>query len=307
VRCRTVLRHTTNKSLLHFERLVMKLALILAVTTAMLIAYARMLLADRPATAGTVTIALINNALADARPQATEDRLVTLRAAAKGVLQARPNNFLIASKLKKALDQADGSVEKQVKSLQTALAESAAILNFRMKKEAAFPQGFQEPAALGEIQLKHYPAYRLARVSSRKEGTFFTLFNHIKSNKIEMTAPVEMRFDEANQGYRQVDMAFLYGAPDWGRLGDAGQGVMVQDVPEMSTVAIGLTGDFDPNSSIYIEALESWLARNATNYERDGQVRVMGYNSPFVWKSQRFFEIEIPVRKRTEVPESTKS
>ena len=113
-----------------------------------------------------------------------------------------------------------------------------------------------------------------------------------------MTAPVEMRYDESDQKYRQIDMAFLYGAPDWGKLGDAGKGVVVEDIPAMSSVAIGLTGDFDPNAPTYIEALESWLAQNASDYERDGKVRVMGYNSPFVWKSQRFFEIEIPVRKR---------
>ena len=39
---------------------------------------------------------------------------------------------------------------------------------------------------------------------------------------------------------------------------------------------------------------------------RDGKVRVMGYNSPFVWKSQRFFEIEIPVRKRARAEEIAK-
>jgi len=86
----------------------------------------------------------------------------------------------------------------------------------------------------------------------------------------------------------------------------AGKGVVVEDIPAMTTVAIGLTGDFDPNSSLYIDALESWLARNAPDYERDGKMRVMGYNSPFVWKSQRFFEIEIPVKKRTEVAEIAK-
>ncbi|MBM4076397.1 MAG: hypothetical protein FJ267_12250 [Planctomycetes bacterium] len=167
-----------------------------------------------------------------------------------------------------------------------------------MKNEADLPKGFPERAALGEIQLKHYPAYRLARAPSSRDGAFLTLFNHIKSNKIEMTAPVEMRFDQVEQAYQQIDMAFLYGQPDWGQLGDAGKGVTVYDIPAMTTVAIGLTGDFNPNFSLYIAALESWLARNAADYERDGKVRVMGYNSPFVWKSQRFFEVEIPVKPR---------
>ncbi len=285
----------------------MKLTLILALTTAMIIASARILRADPPAKAGADTIALIDKALADAKPRATDDRLATLQAAAKAVILASPNNLLISTKLQTALDQPETNVNKQVKSLQTALSESAAILNFRIKKESDLPKGFPEPCALGEIQLKHYPSYRLARAPSQKDNAFFTLFNHIKSNKIEMTAPVEMRYDEAGHKYQQIDMAFLYGAQDWGKLGDAGRGVIVEDIPAMFTVAIGLTGDFDPNAFTYIESLESWLAQNDSDYERDGKVRVMGYNSPFVWKSQRFFEIEIPVRKRTRTAEVAKS
>lgn len=284
----------------------MKLTLILALIVAMMIAAARILQADLPTKAGTETVALIDKALADAKPQSTENRLATLQAATKAVMEARPNNWLISTKLQTVLDQPETNANKQVKSLQTALSESATILNFRMKKEADLPAGFPEPCALGEIQLKHYPSYRLARAASKKDNAFFTLFNHIKSNKIEMTAPVEMRYDEADQKYQQIDMAFLYGAPDWGKLGDAGKGVIVEDIPAMSTVAIGLTGDFDPNASDYIEALETWLARNASDYERDGKVRVMGYNSPFVWKSQRFFEIEIPVKKRARAAEIAK-
>lgn len=285
----------------------MKLTLILALTTVMMLASVRILRADPPASVAADTVALINKALAIAKPQATDDGLATLQNAAEAALEARPNNLLISTKLQTVLGQQETSVNKQVKSLQTTLTEAVAILNFRIKKESDLPKGFPQPSALGEIQLKHYPPYRLARAPSKKDNAFFTLFNHIKSNKIEMTAPVEMRFDESDQKYQQIDMAFLYGAPDWGKLGDAGKGVIVEDIPAMSTVAIGLTGDFDPDASNYIEALESWLAQNASEYERDGKVRVMGYNSPFVRKSQRFYEIEIPVRKRAaaaEIPSS---
>ncbi len=297
---------TTFWNLSTSETFVMKLTLSVALTTAMMIASARLLRAEEPAKAGADTVALIDRALADAKPQATDDRLATFQAAAKAVMQARPNNLLISTKLQTVLDQPESNASKQVKSLQTALSESATILNFRIKKESDLPKGFPEPCALGEIQLKHYPSYRLARAPSKKDNAFFTLFNHIKSNKIEMTAPVEMRYDEADQKFQQIDMAFLYGAPDWGKLGDAGKGVIVEDIPAKSTVAIGLTGDFDPNASTYIEVLESWLSQNASEYERDGKVRVMGYNSPFVWKSQRFFEIEIPVRKRARAAEIAK-
>lgn len=284
----------------------MKLTLVLALMAVVMTASVGILRAGVPAKAGADTTSLIDKALADAKPQETGDRLATLQAAAKAVMQAHPNNLLVSTTLQKVLNQPEANDDKQVKSLQIVLSESATILNFRIKKESDLPRGFPQPCALGEIQLKHYPSYRLARAASQKNNTFFRLFNHIKSNKIEMTSPVEMRYEESDQKYQQIDMAFLYGAPDWGKVGDAGDGVIVEDIPAMSTVAIGLTGDFDPNPSTYIDALESWLARNASDYERDGQVRVMGYNSPFVRKSQRFFEIEIPVRKRTSDAEIAK-
>lgn len=82
-----------------------------------------------------------------------------------------------------------------------------------------------------------------------------------------------------------------------GKLGDAGKGGRARRSRDDHRDDRSLWY-FDPLSSTYIQALESWLARNAADYERDGQVRAMGYNSPFVWKSQRFYEIEIPVKKR---------
>lgn len=276
----------------------MKITLILGLTAVVLFASTRILRADAPARGEAAVVTLISIALAHAKSQAPEEQFETLQVTARSVLQACPNNWLISKKLHTALDDSKSDIEKHAQSLQNALSESAEILNFRMKKEADLPKDFPEPTQLGEICLKHYPAHRLARVQSKNDSAFLTLFNHIKSNKIEMTAPVEMRFDEAEQKYQQIDMAFLYGAPDWGQLGDSGKGVTVEDIPAMSTVAIGLTGDFDPNATTYIDALEAWLAQHAIDYERDGKVRVMGYNSPFVWKSQRFFEIEIPVKKR---------
>ncbi len=285
----------------------MKPSLIQAlVATVMMIASDCILRADPSAKVGADSVALINNALANAKAQATDDRWTTLQAAAKAVMEAHPNNWLISTKLQTVLNQPEVNVYKQGKSLQNALSEAAVILNFRIKKESELPRGFPEPCALGEIQLKHYPSYRVARAPSKKDSAFFTLFKHIKSNNIEMTAPVEMHYEESDQRYQQVDMAFLYGAPDWGKPGDAGKGVIVEDIPAMTTVTIGLTGDFDPTGSTYIQALKSWLAQHASDYERDGKVRVMGYNSPFVWKSQRFFEIEIPVRKRARAAEVAK-
>lgn len=62
-----------------------------------------------------------------------------------------------------------------------------------MFKEAKLPKDFPPPGPVGQIIVKDYPAYRLARVRSGKEGVsggpnamFNPLFNHIKRNDIPM-------------------------------------------------------------------------------------------------------------------------
>ena len=64
---------------------------------------------------------------------------------------------------------------------------------------AALPEGFPDPTPAGEIQIKRYPAYRLARskMSGADSVAFWTLFLHIKKNEIAMTAPVEMTYAES--------------------------------------------------------------------------------------------------------------
>ena len=222
-----------------------------------------------------------------------------LETAINQVLRECSSNLLVTNKLQAALTKAnDANPEKALKLLQAALKDSEEILRFRISREAKLPVGFPEPTPLGEIQRKEYPAYRLARAASKKDSAFFTLFGHIQKNKIEMTAPVEIRYDETNSKYEQIDMAFLYGEPDWGKLGDAGKGVTVEDIPALTTISIGLSGDYETDLIPYVDALETWLAKNASDHERDGKVRMMGYNSPFVFKSKRYFEVEIPVKKR---------
>ena len=75
-------------------------------------------------------------------------------------------------------------------------------LAFEPIMEAPLPVGFPAPVPAGEIAVIEYPRYRLARAGMKggQNGTFFTLFRHIQSNDIPMTAPVEMTMDEDGTG-----------------------------------------------------------------------------------------------------------
>lgn len=247
---------------------------------------------EKPAR-GEQAIELIASALEQANGQSDEERLEIYRQAAKQLQGKYPKNVLVAEQLQ-AAQEADG--------FEKALRNSQEILTFQMKQEADLPAGFPEPTPVGEIQIKQYPAYRLARTESQQDSGFFRLFAHITSNQIEMTAPVEMTYDSPKgKSLRQLDMAFLYGDPKTGEVGKKLGGVTVEDVPAMTTVSIGMKGESErANLAPIEERLEAWLAENAPEYERSGKLRLLGYNSPQVPAKSRYYEVELPVRKKSE-------
>ncbi|GAA4441788.1 heme-binding protein [Bremerella cremea] len=234
---------------------------------------------------------LISETLTQAKDQPAEARMASYQRVAKAVQEKCPNNVLIAEKLQ-AADNAE--------TLEKALRESYEMLSFQMKQEADLPAGFPEPTPVGEIRVKHYPAYRLARTESQKDSGFFKLLAHITVNRIEMTAPVEMTYQSSDdKSLEQVDMAFLYGDPKLGEVGKKMGGVKVEDVPAMTTVCMGLKGESDRANLAEVEQrLEKWLAREGSEYERAGKLRLLGYNSPQVASQSRYYEVELPVRKK---------
>ncbi len=171
----------------------------------------------------------------------------------------------------------------------------ASAEEFHPIKEAEMPKGFPDYTPVGQIEVKHYPAYRKATASGMAE--FWTLFKHIKQNHVAMTAPVEMDYgDLLAQKPAERSMSFLYGEADRGTAGKQGA-VLVSDVPAMAVVSIGCRGN--RTSASVAEArgkLVDYLADHKDQYTAAGPVRVMGYNSPFVPRDKNFFEVQIPIR-----------
>ncbi|MBN2561017.1 MAG: heme-binding protein [Phycisphaerae bacterium] len=175
-----------------------------------------------------------------------------------------------------------------------------------MFKEAKLPAGFPVPGPVGEIIIKKYPAYRIARIQRGEGGVqggpnvmFRPLFNHIKRNDIPMTAPVEMGYPErVEPGEGATSMAFLYGEPSWGTSGAdaADQRVVVVDVPAMTVLSIGVRGGYtDANFEKAIRKLEAWVQQHADEVRVVGPPRYMGYNSPFVLGFLKYGEVQLPV------------
>ncbi len=130
---------------------------------------------------------------------------------------------------------------------------------------------------------------------------FMSLFNHIKTNDIPMTSPVEMTYvidnskDPAEPDAKLVAMAFVYGQPTTGAPGTQGK-VKVVDVPAVTVLSIGVRGGYSQsNLTRALDKLNQWPDLTSGRYRITGPARYLGYNSPFVPPFMRFGEVQLPV------------
>jgi hypothetical protein len=175
-------------------------------------------------------------------------------------------------------------------NLRHAFDRVLADLAFEPFMEAPLPEGFPAPGPVGRVVLKEYPRYRAARAEGR--NSFWTLFRHIKKNDVQMTAPVEQTM---NDDMREVDMAFLYEEPDQGVAGMDGK-VRVLDHEPLTVLSIGMRGGRDAEM---VQRAKTWIEERlaAEGLKRAGDWRLLGYNSPMVPASKRFWELQLPVRR----------
>lgn len=185
-----------------------------------------------------------------------------------------------------------------LRTLSGDLAAIASDLAFTPYVEAELPEGFPVPTMVGEIELRSYPRYRMATTpmdGGRNNGAFWKLFQHITSNDIPMTAPVETTFEVDEDGMRATTMAFLYEGPKQGTAGNAGAVDVIDAEPEL-VVSMGLRGsDRRGRVDAAHARLLEWIAARP-ELEVAGDMRTMGYNSPMVRGSRRTFEVQVPVR-----------
>ena len=232
-----------------------------------------------------------------------KQRLDLLKAASEKVITSCKDNLMARDILVKATKDISKieDIAKQADILRTGLLEVLVILTFKPRVEAPVPAGFPAPTPVGVVEIKKLPVYRMAKVANSGLGgnNFFTLFNHIKKNNIEMTAPVEMTMAEKNGKYTESSMAFLYQETTLGKVGPQGN-VAVLDTTECTVVSVGMRGS---PSSENIESARRWLLEKIKTtpeaYEIAGELKVMGYNSPFMPEKLRYYEVQLPLKLPT--------
>jgi len=189
-------------------------------------------------------------------------------------------------------------------------------------REAPLPEGFPPAGPVGQVVLKSYPSYRLARVRTDNTGEgdpndmFRPLFQHIQRNDIAMTAPVEIEYaatltDEAASATpdqhepRATAMAFLYVESALGKAGPdpADPRVVVADQPPITVLSVGVRGGYtERNLSRGLRQIKAWLKQNPDRFKVTGSPRYLAYNSPFVPGFLKFGEVQVPVEMIGEQP-----
>lgn len=177
--------------------------------------------------------------------------------------------------------------------------------------DTPLPEGYPPPTPPGAIDIKSYPAVRLAEIDgsgSPDRGmnrAFWPLFNHIKKHNIAMTSPVEMQFrglDATNSARPESwSMAFLYRTRDMNQKGKDGE-VIVRDAPSVTVLAVGLKGDYSMSLVTRgMERLEDWLADHP-EWKVAGEWRALYYNGPSLVWWNKWAEVQVPVRREEPDP-----
>jgi DNA gyrase inhibitor GyrI len=155
--------------------------------------------------------------------------------------------------------------------------------------------------------LKQYPAYRAATYRYRGElsqaanRAFSPLYQHISTNNISMTAPVETRYPRNTwEGENNLPAAgeakvsFLYRSTDIYPK-EITPDIEVEDIPPMMVVSLGLQGGYTyQNYQVNLARLKDWLVQHP-QYTMSGSPRRFFYDSPFVPDTLKRSEIQIPV------------
>ena len=174
---------------------------------------------------------------------------------------------------------------------------------------APLPDGFPQPTPSGKIEVKQYPAYRSGtytykgKLSQAANESFSPLFQHISSNGIGMTAPVEARYpsitlEEFPNGkpdeVGQTEVSFLYRNGSVQPKQIAG-GIKVESHPSITVVSIGIRGAY--TYAVYqenLKLLRDWLAKHPS-YVVSGLPRRFFYDSPFIPDTFKRSEVQVPI------------
>ncbi|WP_013323888.1 heme-binding protein [Gloeothece verrucosa] len=189
------------------------------------------------------------------------------------------------------------------------LAGVAVAFSVYQANSAPLPEGFPPPTEPGKIEVKQYPGYRAAtyryqgELSQAANQAFYPLYQHISSNNISMTSPVETRYPNntvsSAAANGEASVSFLY-RNNQIYPKEIAQNIEVEDVLPMTVVSLGLQGAYSYSSyQENLERLTEWLSQHP-EYQVVGQPRRFFYDGPYIPDAFKRSEIQIPIQLITQ-------
>jgi len=174
---------------------------------------------------------------------------------------------------------------------------------------APLPEGFPPPTKAGSIEVKTYPPYKEATYRVRgnlaraNQEAFYPLYQHISSNNISMTAPVEARYPtstlDSNEGVNEqgeARVSFLYRSTSIYPK-EVVENITIENITAMTVVSLGRQGDYSYQSYLDgIAQLKDWLNKHP-EYHIVGLPRRFFYDGPYIPDAFKHSEIQIPISK----------
>jgi hypothetical protein len=127
---------------------------------------------------------------------------------------------------------------------------------------------------------------------------FNPLYQHISTNQIAMTTPVEVRYLDGLSSEvatpQTAEVSFLYPNRDISPEIMTDE-VKVTDYPPMTVVSIGIQGAYSWTSyEQHLQRLQDWLKEHS-EYAIIGPPRRLLYNSPMTPEAIKLSEVQIPI------------
>ena len=255
---------------------------------------------DTPLTSGVLIVLVAGLAGCSLRYRPVEESVAVHQVNVELAWESADSDAAVI--LKQALQDAQElAPDKRGDFLAESLDRTRDARAFEIRSEAPLPAGWPRPSLPGLIRIKAYPPVRSAwaKGDNPEDGQFMTLFRHIKSRQVAMTAPVVMEYDSAtpsagSEPDRTGGMAFLYRRVGQGKTGRFGP-VAVSDEKPLKVVSVGVKGAyFRYRFRNAFARLYDWMDKHP-EWRPSGMPRVLGYNSPFMPFWLKYSEVQIPV------------
>lgn len=188
--------------------------------------------------------------------------------------------------------------------LDNAFDRASETLKFTPIMESGLPSEYPPPSVPGLIRTKRYPSSRIAWVGgSWQDRLFASLFERDREGPLAVTIPVEFTLIDGElikKKHGLFSMSEYYRSQEAERIASTRPTASRATEKPILVVSVAVKGAYSvKNMQEPLAKLRKWLEQHP-QYEQVDHPRLLAYNTPLVWASNRYGEVQIPIREKRE-------